>query len=70
MILYIPLSVSAGAKEDYAYSQKMRLAAAACLGSYSNPNGQMITELATLEGWTIEKFEKVEDHADGIIIRR
>lgn len=64
MILLIPLSVSAGVKEDYEYSQKMRLAAAACLASYSNPNGQLITELAKREGWKIEKLEKVEDHAD------
>jgi len=64
MILSVPLSVSAGTMEDYEQALKIRLSAAACLASYSSPNGSLVTELAKREGWKIEKFERVADNAD------
>ena len=64
LVLLSPLRVSAGALEDYATAQRIRLAAAACLASYNNPNGGLVTEVAKWEGWKIEKFAQVEDHAD------
>ena len=45
MTLSVSVSASAGPLEDYTTALRIRLAAAACLASYSNPNGGLVREL-------------------------
>jgi len=64
VIWLAPVTGHAGAAEDYEEAYEMRLAAAACLASYSSRTGMLAREYLSRDGWEIKPFVQNSRKAD------
>jgi hypothetical protein len=62
MLVYIPVTGYAGAKEDYEEAYKLYLAAVASAAAYSGRIGERANRYLEQDGWQIDHYVQSQGH--------